>query len=584
MNSNDANIEKVDLWSTGKCIFCSGKIEEDSNVLNCLHIICKDCTMRKSTNLGVQCKCKMVTTGELIDYSIMPPNKTRVKLCCEQNCKVLARKICMYCKSVYCKPCSKTHPIKNEDHNPILMMTYPLKKEFLFCPECKEKCVEVFCTSCSIMICPLCHLNFHQPHNFKLLSIMGVETKREFQSLLCDIRKDNHRLDSLILMSNENIEKLKSEKRTINEKVDKTINMLLEEVNKRSLEIKKILETNFTDAVNRINENKEVLNGLIKENTYYHDVTSSVINNNKTFQSIQLSKIIKNQMNIARSHTKDMPEVTEISKAELVYDDEQSAKKCVESIRGLGNISLSTIVDLSEFKVTVDPNIALRALENNESSYLRPDEPVFLLPSVIKVEKENNEMIDEDSDSSDFEPLVSCACCNQWTEELISCICCNRFYHNDCHMPPLPNELRPKDPSILRWKCTLCQEISALYHITTRNDSINSSEKKLLERILMELYCQNEDSEHYRDCLNRERYPQFYEKVKDPISLNNIKERLESNPSYYTAVVDVIKDLRKVFRDGKLYYENSHPYYKSAEELEISLNRMISSWMPKLYV
>lgn len=35
-------------------------------------------------------------------------------------------------------------------------------------------------------------------------------------------------------------------------------------------------------------------------------------------------------MNIARSHTKDMPEVTEISKAELVYDDEQSAKKCVE--------------------------------------------------------------------------------------------------------------------------------------------------------------------------------------------------------------------------------------------------------------
>lgn len=52
MNSNDANIEKVDLWSTGKCIFCSGKIEEDSNVLNCLHIICKDCTMRKSTNLG----------------------------------------------------------------------------------------------------------------------------------------------------------------------------------------------------------------------------------------------------------------------------------------------------------------------------------------------------------------------------------------------------------------------------------------------------------------------------------------------------------------------------------------------------
>jgi len=40
---------------------------------------------------------------------------------------------------------------------------------------------------------------------------------------------------------------------------------------------------------------------------------------------------------------------------------------------------------------------------------------------------------------------------------------------------------------------------------TDRNIPMGLSERKIIDRILMELYCQNEDSEHYRDCLDRER-------------------------------------------------------------------------------
>lgn len=50
-----------------------------------------------------------------------------------------------------------------------------------------------------------------------------------------------------------------------------------------------------------------------------------------------------------------------------------------------------------------------------------------------------------DSDSSDYEPLVSCSCCNQWTEELIRCISCERYYHNECHIPPLAEDLKPNE-------------------------------------------------------------------------------------------------------------------------------------------
>jgi len=50
-----------------------------------------------------------------------------------------------------------------------------------------------------------------------------------------------------------------------------------------------------------------------------------------------------------------------------------------------------------------------------------------------------------DSDTSDYEPLLLCACCNQCAEELINCTRCERFYHNECHIPPISKDFKPKE-------------------------------------------------------------------------------------------------------------------------------------------
>lgn len=52
MNSDNAKNDKVDLWSIRKCVFCKEKVEEDSKILKCLHIICRDCTKREFTDSG----------------------------------------------------------------------------------------------------------------------------------------------------------------------------------------------------------------------------------------------------------------------------------------------------------------------------------------------------------------------------------------------------------------------------------------------------------------------------------------------------------------------------------------------------
>jgi hypothetical protein len=67
-------------------------------------------------------------------------------------------------------------------------------------------------------------------------------------------------------------------------------------------------------------------------------------------------------------------------------------------------------------------------------------------------------------------------------------------------------------PLIKRWRCTLCQDtlnIRLHANILLKKDIkayfvSGYSEKRIIEYILMVLYCQNGDSEHYRECLNSE--------------------------------------------------------------------------------
>lgn len=55
----------------------------------------------------------------------------------------------------------------------------------------------------------------------------------------------------------------------------------------------------------------------------------------------------------------------------------------------------------------------------------------------------------------------------------------------------------------------MCEDISIYCTIINQNSStmdisLNQIEGKLIERLLMELYCQNNDSEHFRNCPDQE--------------------------------------------------------------------------------
>jgi len=49
-------------------------------------------------------------------------------------------------------------------------------------------------------------------------------------------------------------------------------------------------------------------------------------------------------------------------------------------------------------------------------------------------------------------------------------------------------------------------------------------------------------------------YPEYYNKIKNPISLNDVKKRWESKDSSYKSLFFVVKDLNRVFSNAMLYY------------------------------
>lgn len=131
-----------------------------------------------------------------------------------------------------------------------------------------------------------------------------------------------------------------------------------------------------------------------------------------------------------------------------------------------------------------------------------------------------------------------CAVCSDGGE-LMCCDKCPKVFHQHCHIPiinPFPDENEP-------WQCMLCYNFNEMplgertkpYTITVkvdestsykincnltepvigdkRSSGLSPAEHKRIQRILLELYCQNERSSQFRD-LEPESNSHYYEIVK----------------------------------------------------------------------
>lgn len=189
-------------------------------------------------------------------------------------------------------------------------------------------------------------------------------------------------------------------------------------------------------------------------------------------------------------------------------------------------------------------------------------------------------VLDDKSLPKDLDPNEDwCAVCMDGGE-LMCCDKCPKVFHQTCHIPVI--ESLPDESET--WQCLLCYNFADLPPEPTgekRNVGITPLELKILQRIVLELFCQYETSMPFRQ-LEPDTNKAYYDIVRNPISLTIIREKLEmSNNDHYTDIVSFIADVKRLFDNVYLFYQEDSTTYKNARKLEKFFEQQLSKWLPK---
>jgi len=113
-------------------------------------------------------------------------------------------------------------------------------------------------------------------------------------------------------------------------------------------------------------------------------------------------------------------------------------------------------------------------------------------------------------------------------------------------------------------------------------DGLDSHEQKLMQRILLELYCQYEPSLHFREVIPPDNL-EYHEKIKRPMSFDMIRKRLASTSSdHYQSIREVVDDIRLVFKNAYTFNPKESQVYSDAKSLEEFLDMLLEKWIPSL--
>ncbi|KAL1115373.1 hypothetical protein AAG570_007403 [Ranatra chinensis] len=182
-----------------------------------------------------------------------------------------------------------------------------------------------------------------------------------------------------------------------------------------------------------------------------------------------------------------------------------------------------------------------------------------------------------------------CAVCMDGGD-LVCCDNCPKVFHAGCHIPSMATI--PEDS----WQCMLCQSLPQLTEVGTKRNSsgapvgtngrvrsMSDDERRVCERILLELYCQYDNSLVFRSPVPAEN-AEYFKKVHNPMSLDEVRARLSRNAPdnvKYASVREFIRDVRQVFRNAFNYFDINTKEYTDGMALEEFLETQLLKYLPR---
>ncbi|XP_017484473.1 PREDICTED: E3 ubiquitin-protein ligase TRIM33 isoform X3 [Rhagoletis zephyria] len=164
--------------------------------------------------------------------------------------------------------------------------------------------------------------------------------------------------------------------------------------------------------------------------------------------------------------------------------------------------------------------------------------------------------------------------------ELMCCDKCPKVFHQNCHIPAI-SSLPDESES---WQCLLCVNLKELANNTDNTQKVPGElsrlELQIVQRICLELYCQYEQSLHFREP-EPPTNTAYYEIICNPMSLDVIRTRLDpSSPNHYKDIAGFVSDVRLIFKNTYLFYQEDSKTFTNAKYLENFFEEQLAKWLP----
>ncbi|CAK1542432.1 unnamed protein product [Leptosia nina] len=229
-------------------------------------------------------------------------------------------------------------------------------------------------------------------------------------------------------------------------------------------------------------------------------------------------------------------------------------KVCAESVQDL----MATIAKLDSNGVQVVPERA------------SPAAPLIASLPASASAIASPELVHSSTGAAPADPNEDwCAVCMDGGE-LMCCDKCPKVFHQYCHIPAV--EKLPEETE--SWQCLLCINFAAPGE--EGGEAVNTGElvgrqRRIVERITLELYCQLELSLPFRE-------PQ----PARPMCLDMIRCKLQPRADgRYTHEAQFVADVRLLFRNVYRYKPPDSQLYKDAKRLEEFFDAQLLKWMPE---
>ncbi|XP_058791077.1 E3 ubiquitin-protein ligase TRIM33 isoform X2 [Phymastichus coffea] len=272
----------------------------------------------------------------------------------------------------------------------------------------------------------------------------------------------------------------------------------------------------------------------------------------------------QNSTMVTQTVSSSMPKTPSPAIQEKADDTQKSLDKfCQKSLNDL----MLTIAKLDSNGIVVIPEAQKNQIESTQVDS-STDEGANVMTD------NSSASMTKDDPNEDW-----CAVCMDGGDAVLCCDKCPKVFHLYCHIP----ELKQFPSENETWQCMLCTNVldcSGDPPGDKRPNELSACDMRIAQRVVLELYCQYEQSLPFREIVSQE-IVEYHKIIKKPIALDIIRQKLRpSSDNHYTDLKQVMADIRLMFKNAYKFNPVDSQVYQEARSLEEFFEKLLTKWAP----